>query len=346
MLRAHETATLLGLLLALPVGAHAAATPAGAAVAGAGGQGFPDTTQVTAVEVPVQVVRDGEPVRGLTAADFEVYDGRRKQVLTGFDVVDLAIPENQRLSTAIPATLLAGGTGGGKALPVEIYAYAVDAQGSILDYFDQTLRLDVDKAGPVLRQGGLKFFGHLELPAGDYSVRVLVRNGETGAYGKLAVLVTVPPFAGDRPVLLPPFFPEASGRWTVARESPRGEQQGAAYPFTVGRAAYVPAAMPSLRSGEAAAVALVGYNLGAGQVEAQARVQAADGRDLGAGELRVSGRAAGSGSGPDVFTAVFRAPEGLAPGQYRLIVTVTVPGGSQTGTSLFRVPAPVAGHAG
>jgi hypothetical protein len=47
-----------------------------------------------------------------------------------------------------------------------------------------------------------------------------------------------------------------------------------------------------------------------------------------------------------VFTAVFRAPEGLAPGQYRLIVTVTVPGGSQTGTSLFSVPAPVAGHAG
>ena len=42
------------------------------------------------VEVPVQVVKDGEPVRGLTAADFEVYDGRKKLPVTGFEVLDLS----------------------------------------------------------------------------------------------------------------------------------------------------------------------------------------------------------------------------------------------------------------
>lgn len=242
------------------------------------------------------------------------------------------------------ATLLAGN--GGKTMPAEIYAYAVDAQGSILDYFDQTLRLDVEKAGPALRQGGLKFFGHLELPPGEYSVRVLLRNGETGAYGKRAMLVTVPPFGGAQPVLLPPFFPEATGRWTVVRELPRGEQKDASYPFIVGRQAYVPAAMPSLRSGEAAPVALVGYNLGDGQVEARARIQTPDGRDLGSGELRLAGRDAGDGSGPEVLKAVFRAPQGLAPGQYRLIVTVSGQGGSETGISPFTVAAPAAGSAG
>ena len=40
----------------------------------AGAQGtFTESTDVVVVEVPVQVIRDGTPVRGLTADDFEVY---------------------------------------------------------------------------------------------------------------------------------------------------------------------------------------------------------------------------------------------------------------------------------
>src|SRR4051794_6487559 len=46
--------------------------------------------QVLSVEVPGQVVRAGEPVRGLQAGDFEVWEGRRKLPLTGFEVLDLA----------------------------------------------------------------------------------------------------------------------------------------------------------------------------------------------------------------------------------------------------------------
>ena len=53
-------------------------------------QTFVESTQVVVVEVPVQVIRNGEPVRGLTAEDFEVWDGREKQTLTGFEAVDLA----------------------------------------------------------------------------------------------------------------------------------------------------------------------------------------------------------------------------------------------------------------
>src|SRR3954471_3214052 len=53
-------------------------------------QTFSGSTEVVEVEVPVQVVRDGQPVRGLTAADFELYEGRRKLDVTGFHVVDLA----------------------------------------------------------------------------------------------------------------------------------------------------------------------------------------------------------------------------------------------------------------
>ena len=55
-------------------------------------QTFSESTNVVAVEVPVQVIKDGEPVRGLTAADFEVFDGRKKVPITGFEVLDLNTP--------------------------------------------------------------------------------------------------------------------------------------------------------------------------------------------------------------------------------------------------------------
>jgi VWFA-related protein len=49
-----------------------------------------EATEVLVVEVPVQVLRDGEPVRGLTVADFELWEGREKQTITGFEVLDLS----------------------------------------------------------------------------------------------------------------------------------------------------------------------------------------------------------------------------------------------------------------
>lgn len=52
---------------------------------------FTGETHVLAVEVPVQVLDGGAPVRGLTAEDFRVYAGGERRPLTGFEVVDLAV---------------------------------------------------------------------------------------------------------------------------------------------------------------------------------------------------------------------------------------------------------------
>jgi VWFA-related protein len=48
-----------------------------------------DRISVTVVEIPVQVVRKGEPVRGLSIDDFEVYDRGELQEIVSFDVLDL-----------------------------------------------------------------------------------------------------------------------------------------------------------------------------------------------------------------------------------------------------------------
>jgi VWFA-related protein len=213
-------------------------------------------------------------------------------------------------------------------LPAEIYVYAFDAAGAIPDYLTQTLGLDLAKVEPVLRQSGLKFFGHLDLPPGSYSLRVLVRNGATGTYGLRVTALEVPDSAQPAPVLLPPFFPEAPGRWLMAREAVPAGEKPAPYPFMQKDQPYIPASRPVLPLGEPAAVSLVGYNLGGGEVEVRSQVLSPDGREIGPADFQVLERERGT---PDRLKGTFRPPK-LEPGEYLLRVTLTGAGGT-LGTS-------------
>ncbi|MCU1348897.1 MAG: hypothetical protein JWO56_1927 [Acidobacteria bacterium] len=61
-----------------------------------------ETINVSVVEVPVTVVdRGGAPVRGLTAANFELFDAGQKRAITAFDVVDFASPESLQATSPL-----------------------------------------------------------------------------------------------------------------------------------------------------------------------------------------------------------------------------------------------------
>ena len=71
---------------------------------------FEGRSDVTEVQVPVNVVgRDGEPVRGLTADDFEIYDRGERQSVRDLQVVDLDVIQpgpsqsEEELAEEIPA---------------------------------------------------------------------------------------------------------------------------------------------------------------------------------------------------------------------------------------------------
>jgi VWFA-related protein len=85
------TAAWLGSTLWLPATAGAAEVPR-----------FGDVTRVVTVEVPVQVLVGGEPVRGLSAADFVILDDGRERPLAGFEVVDLLAPAQEPGATPAP----------------------------------------------------------------------------------------------------------------------------------------------------------------------------------------------------------------------------------------------------
>ncbi|HET9229159.1 MAG TPA: VWA domain-containing protein [Thermoanaerobaculia bacterium] len=221
----------------------------------------------------------------------------------------------------------------GWSVPVEIYAYAFDDQGQARDFFVQNVGLELLKVGAALDQSGLKFFGHLNLPPGTWAVRVLVRNAATGSSGLKSVSVTVP--EPGRPALLPAFFPEPSGKWLLVRESRPSE--GQPYPFVSGEQPFIPASLPTVGSGEEARVSLVGYHLGEGDLRAEARVLTSEGREAGAGEIRLLERHGRSADGADRMTASFHAPR-LEPGEYLLRVTLTDgQGGSESSITPFRV---------
>ena len=54
-------------------------------------ESFSELTDVVVVDIPVQVVANGKPVRGLTADDFLVSDGRKKREIIDFEAIDLQL---------------------------------------------------------------------------------------------------------------------------------------------------------------------------------------------------------------------------------------------------------------
>jgi len=88
---------------------------------------------------------------------------------------------------------------------------------------------------------------------------------------------------------------------------------------------FVPSTRPALVAGQEIAVALLGYNLAAGDLKAEARVTTPDGKETGTdggGILRVLDREKGGGGAPDRLTAAYKPPK-LPPGEYLLRVTLT-----------------------
>jgi VWFA-related protein len=233
-------------------------------------------------------------------------------------------------------TLLAGGDPKGAALPAEIFAYAFDSEGKVRDYFSQNMSLDIAKVGPALRENGLKFFGHLDLPPGEYSVRVLIRTGN-GAWGLKAASVSVPDFA--EPVLLQPFFPEKPGQWLIVREAAREGDRTVPYPFLAGEVPYIPSSLPKLAPGKETAMALVVYHLQPGELRAEARILTPEGREAGTGEVRILQRHGRGEDGADRVAATFEPPAGLNPGEYLLLLTIVdAQGGAESSAAAFTVP--------
>ena len=226
-------------------------------------------------------------------------------------------------------SLLAGDATATGSTGVQIYAYANDASGVLTDYAASEMTLDLAKVRQPLEAGGLKFYATLYLPAGEYGVRVLVRNTTTGRFGVAAARVPVPAIPGGAPTVLPPFFPEAADRWLMVRGTPRADapDRPLDYPFAVAGESFIPAALPVLAAGGEARFAVVAYNFGdparPQALQLSSTIVGDDGRsvkvELRPGKVSLFERGGGQKQLCSFSTA------GLPPGRYELRVVASDP---------------------
>ncbi len=213
----------------------------------------------------------------------------------------------------------------GDLAPVELYAYALDSQGAVLDFFTHTLNFDLNAGGAQLRQSGLKYFGHLDLPPGDYEVRVFVRNLKSSQSTLKILPLTVPDFGKRQPFLSQPLTAQ-SQQWVMVREE-ASRQRDVPYPFMRGEEPYIPSARLRLaRSGEAE-VTVPAHFLWSGEPEADARLVTDAGQVVDAAELVDIQQLKGPGGADSLVLKI--KTNGVAPGSYRLEVEISDPTSGQ-----------------
>jgi len=121
---------------------------------------------------------------------------------------------------------------------LEIYVYALGAGDQVADFLTQVLDLPLAEPPARLPDGGVKFFGQLELPLGEHSLRILVLQRQTGRLG----LRVVPLEIVAEPVQQPAVVAADPARWILVRQAREAGEPD--FPLIVGGESVVPATRP------------------------------------------------------------------------------------------------------
>ncbi|MCP3978038.1 MAG: VWA domain-containing protein [bacterium] len=209
----------------------------------------------------------------------------------------------------------------GARLQAEVYGYAFDSAGSLVGFFNRAIDVDLTRARSLLESSGLKYFGELVLPPGDYSLRVLVRNVASDEYALRSAPLHVPSF-GETPFVSGPQFPEPRGKWLLARRKrDAGDTSGPAFPFMLGAEPYLPAVRVEFAPGSEGSMLLMAHGLGAGDVRLRARVHDSGGAEVARFALQLLDRMPTAYPRADLLRTRF-GPRKLPPGDYTLAVDV------------------------
>jgi len=243
----------------------------------------------------------------------------------------------------VPGAALVEGDRGEK-LTVELYAYAVDGQGRLADFFVRTISADLSKNRAKLLDGGLRYYGVLQLASGTYRLRTLVRNAATGRMGFSVTPVEVPAFSAREPYLLPPLFLEPGGSWVSVQGGGRPDPAEVSNPFAeLPTQGLAPAALARVSPQDASRLCLVAYHFDGGErneLKLGSQILAEDGRPMESVKLAVLGSTPPGPDGKRMLLVSFAPPAGLSPGRYglRVFLQGAAGGAMRQSTASFLVP--------
>ncbi|MEE8366893.1 MAG: hypothetical protein V3S30_01115 [Thermoanaerobaculia bacterium] len=127
---------------------------------------------------------------------------------------------------------------------VEFYAYVFSEGGSVVAFMAEAIQIDVGTYGEAIWQSGLKFYGQLGLEPGSYTIRIMVRNYHSQAYGVRSIEIEVPAVESIESSRLTALFEEPTQRdlWLPIRQwSAPGEPT---LQYSIGGNALSPSAYP------------------------------------------------------------------------------------------------------
>lgn len=273
--------------------------------------------------------KSGDDFGTLLASGQQLFDRRKGEV----EMRLLALPLQQDMGAErryVPTFVEVGGASflgprhlgmaarAGQQLRADVFLYAFDQEGSIADFFSQAISLDPAKLPPAFDKHGLRLYAPLLLPAGEYTLRALVRDPASGRSGVAAARVEVgEKVAEGQAALLPPMLPETADQWLMVRGR-RKDLEGRTepdYPFSFSSQIYAPVAEPGIAEGERLPLLVAGWGLQ--NLRLSAVLLDEKGAEAAPLQLAMSGNATVTSAGMIQQLAGFTVPQ-VAPGGYRI----------------------------
>lgn len=233
----------------------------------------------------------------------------------------------------VPVVVEIGGPGllqevGGNKATANLYLYAFDDQNQVVDFLQQRIALDLTKAGETVRNSGVRYFGTLRLPKGNFAIKALVRVDESGRIGFVRSNIAVPAF--DTATILPPVAFADPGGWVMLVGPARGDDY--AYPFAAGETKYVPQRPVAVKAGGESKLALFLYRVPLENLQVSPTIVTNNG-PAAAADVQLIGRTAADDRGGVKLLFNFK-PTGLAAGEHELRFTVKAKDGIESVVSV------------
>jgi len=232
-----------------------------------------------------------------------------------------------------------------KKVRLEIYGYAIDSSGRFRDFFYNPLNIDVKKVKDKLRSHGIKYFDLLLVPPGDYRIKCILRDSNTGEVSTVTKELSVPKYDGQKLIVSPPTFIDKDSQWMSIPGydplKPTGRKSGEGlpidYPYFIGGEKFFPGITPTYFAQTQAQFLLRVHNL---KLHPTSKIPQTDIKFEVVDYTGVSSKAVQIlsikpfQSKPNLFELLFQYEiKSLSPGPYQLKVTLTDTLAQQTVTS-------------
>lgn len=155
------------------------------------------------------------------------------------------------------ASLIRDGASGD--MPLEVYGYAFDEKGTVVDLMALTPTLSLSKLGARVRETGMQFHTAFAVKPGKVDLRFLVRDAASGRMGSRRVEVVVPPFEAGATHLSPPLFMTDPAQ-RVVLQTPSRNNPAPEMPFRVDTDLFTPQGIPRLVNGRSDSVVVLAFS--------------------------------------------------------------------------------------